>query len=146
MQVDPRLNEIDDCLYRVAARVLIVQNDKVLLIKEVDDEWWALPGGGVDHGETVRLAMLREMKEELGVAANEVTSDFQMVHYSIGETVNGIPRMNLFFKASVPEESIRPTDDADEVGWFTRDEFMKQEMHSSYNKVELINVIFASLT
>jgi hypothetical protein len=29
MQIDSRLNDIDDCLYRVAARVLIVQDDKV---------------------------------------------------------------------------------------------------------------------
>lgn len=37
--VDPRLNDIDDCLYRVAIRVLVVQNGKVLLVKEADDDW-----------------------------------------------------------------------------------------------------------
>lgn len=67
MQIDPRLNDIDDCLYRVAIRMLVIHNDKVLLVKEADDDWWALPGGGVDHGETVESTLTREIEEELGV-------------------------------------------------------------------------------
>ena len=64
MQIDPRLNDIDDCLYRVAARVLIVQDGKVLLVKEaIGGTWWALPGGGVDHGETVESSLVREVEE-----------------------------------------------------------------------------------
>ena len=38
---------------RVAVRVLIVASDKVLLVKEKSDEWWAFPGGGVDHGDPI---------------------------------------------------------------------------------------------
>lgn len=98
MQIDPRLNDIDDCLYRVAIRVLIVQNDKVLLIQENSDNWWALPGGGVDHGETVESSLLREVEEELGVPAQKISSDFQIVYFNIGNVVNNVPRMNLFFK------------------------------------------------
>jgi len=33
MQIDSRLNDIDDCLYRVAIRVLVVQDDKEVLVK-----------------------------------------------------------------------------------------------------------------
>src|SRR5688572_16329171 len=98
MDIDPRLNEIDDCLYRVAARVLVVQDDKILLVKEASDDWWALPGGGIDHGETIESTVTREVEEELGVSAGEVSSDFQIVYYSIGSVVNAVPRMNLFFK------------------------------------------------
>lgn len=107
MQTDSRLNDIDDCLYRVAIRILIVQGNKVLLIKEASDKWWALPGGGVEHGETVESSLAREVEEELGVPAKAVSSNLKIVYYNIGSVMNAIPRMNLFFKVSVPEESIK---------------------------------------
>ncbi len=144
MDIDPRLNEIDDCLYRVAARVLVVQGDKVLLVKEADDDWWALPGGGIDHGESIELTVTREVEEELGVPANQVSSDFQIVYYNIGNVVNSVPRMNLFFKVSVPEASLKKTNHVSEWRWFTKDEFLSQELHASYDKTKLVDVIFGN--
>ena len=143
MDIDPRLNEIDDCLYRVAARVLIIQDDKILLVKEASDHWWAFPGGGVDHGETIESTVMREVGEELGVSADEVLSDFQIVYYNIGSVVNAVPRMNLFFKVSMPEKSLKKTDHVSEWKWFTKDEFLKQEIHGSYDKTALVDVIFS---
>lgn len=96
MQIDPRLNDIDDCLYRIAARALVIQNDKILLVKENSDMWWAFPGGGVDHGETVESSLVREVEEELGVPAKDISLDFQIAYYNIGNVVNSIPRMNFF--------------------------------------------------
>jgi 8-oxo-dGTP pyrophosphatase MutT (NUDIX family) len=142
MEIDSRLNDIDDCLYRVAARVLVVQNGKVLLVRESDDDWWALPGGGVDHGESIQSTLFREVEEELGVSAKKISSDFQIVHYNIGNVVNGIPRMNLFFKVSIPQDHIQQTDHVLEWKWFTRDEFMEVDLHASYDKTKLGQVIF----
>jgi 8-oxo-dGTP pyrophosphatase MutT (NUDIX family) len=143
MEVDIRLKDIDDCLYRVAARVLIVQDNKVLLVREsTEGMQWSIPGGGVDHGETVKLSLTREIEEELGVAAEEVSSDFEIVYYSIGSIVNGVPRMNLFFKASVPKQSLKKNDHTSECVWFTKDEFTGLDMHPSYNKAELGDIIF----
>lgn len=142
MDIDPRLNDIDDCLYRVAARVLVVNNNKVLLVKEADDDWWALPGGGIDHGESIELTVTREIEEELGVSADEVQSNFEIVYYNIGSVVNAVPRMNLFFKVTIPETSVKKTSHVSEWKWFAKDEFLKQELHVSYNKNELAGVIF----
>ena len=142
MQIDPRLNDIDDCLYRVAIRVLIVQNHRVLLVKEVSDRWWAFPGGGVDHGETIKASLVREVEEELGVPAEGVASDFQIVYYNIGNVVNAIPRMNLFFKASVSAEQLKKTAHIAAWGWFTKSEFMKLDLHPSYDKTKLADVTF----
>lgn len=140
--VDSRLNDIDDCLYRVAIRVLIVQDDKVLIVKEASDSWWALPGGGVDHGETVESTLVREVEEELGVPAQEISSDFQIAHYTIGNIVNGVPRMNLYFKASISGELVRRTDHVEKWAWVTKNEFLKENLHPSYDKAKLVEVIF----
>lgn len=142
MQIDSRLNDIDDCLYRVAVRALVVQNDRILLIKETVDNWWALPGGGIDHGESIESALTREVEEELGVPAEKVSSDFEIAYYNIGNVLDGVPRMNLFFKASVPEDQLKQTDHVSRWEWFTKDEFLKADLHASYDKTKLIDVIF----
>lgn len=144
MQVDPRLEEIDDSLYRVAVRALIVSNNRVLVVKEVDGEgWWAIPGGGVGYGETLESCLLREIGEEIGVPSSLISSDFQIVHYNIGKIVNGIPRMNVFYKASVPENEIVKTNHVEKWGWFTKSEFIELNMNPSYDKTELATIIFS---
>ena len=142
MQIDPRLDDIDDCLYRVAIRVLVVQDDKVLLVKEASDNWWALPGGGVDHGETVESTLKREIEEELGVPSEDISSDLEIVYYNIGNVVNSVPRMNLFFKASVPERLLKQTNDVAGWAWFNKDEFLNVDLHASFDKERLADIIF----
>ena len=145
MQIDPRLNEIDDCLYRVSTKVIIVQDSKVLLVKETIEKWWGFPGGGIDHGETVRSSLTREVEEELGVLAKEVSSDFKIAYYDIGSVVNAIPRMNLYYKATLPTELLKKTTHVAEWRWFTKDEFMKLHMGPSYKDREgLANIIFSN--
>lgn len=57
----------NDSLYRVSFKCLI-QNDegKVLAVKEAGRSFWDLPGGGIEHGETIKDSIRRELKEETG--------------------------------------------------------------------------------
>ncbi len=142
MHIHPQLNDIDDCLYRVAIRAMIIQGNKVLLVKEKSDDWWALPGGGVDHGETVESSLIREIVEELGVPAAAVSCDFVIAYYDIGNVVNTIPRMNLFFKVSLSKELLGKTDHIVRWKWFTKDEFLQSDISPSYDKIQLASVIF----
>lgn len=51
---------------KVDVRGAVFQNDKILLVKEREDDCWTLPGGWVDIGESPSDAVVREVYEESG--------------------------------------------------------------------------------
>lgn len=51
--------------YRVAG--IIIHNNKILLQQAIKTDTWILPGGRSEINETSEKAVIREMKEELGV-------------------------------------------------------------------------------
>lgn len=53
---------------RLRAAAIITRTGQVLLHRVEGDTFWALPGGGVEPGESTAQALVREMHEELGVA------------------------------------------------------------------------------
>ncbi|WP_435746625.1 NUDIX hydrolase [Nocardioides sp. SYSU DS0663] len=58
-------------LQRLAAYAVVLRDGEVLLTRLAPritrDEVWTLPGGGVDHGEDPRDAVVREFREETGL-------------------------------------------------------------------------------
>jgi 8-oxo-dGTP pyrophosphatase MutT (NUDIX family) len=57
-----------DYLYRISIKGLIRnQNGEVLVVKETGRDRWDLPGGGMDHNESIKLAIARELKEEVNL-------------------------------------------------------------------------------
>lgn len=56
--------------YKGRAQALVVRGGRVLMVKHRQDgeEYWVLPGGGIEDGEAPEQAALRELKEECGMS------------------------------------------------------------------------------
>lgn len=68
---EPPSPRATDYLYRMSLKCL-VRNDagEVLVVKEAGRTYWDLPGGGMDHGETIKQAIARELHEEASFTGN----------------------------------------------------------------------------
>ncbi len=54
--------------FRIAVSALIFDGERILLAHRRDIDWWNLPGGGMEIGETIDEALCREVSEETGLA------------------------------------------------------------------------------
>jgi 8-oxo-dGTP diphosphatase len=106
----------------VTVDVVLVTREKkprVLLIRRKHEPFagaWAIPGGFVEMDESLEAAARRELREETGVAVDEL----EQLH-TFGDPGRD-PRgrtISVVYLARVDAERIQPkaADDAAEVGW-----------------------------
>ena len=99
----------------VGVGIVVVENDHILLIKrgrEPGKGLWAVPGGKVEVGETLRETAQREMLEETGLIV-----DVGEVIW-VGEHIEDDRHIVLIdFEATVTGGELRAADDADQAMW-----------------------------
>jgi putative (di)nucleoside polyphosphate hydrolase len=71
------MNDFSRLAYRPCVGVMLVNTDGQAFVgKRIDNkegDWWQMPQGGIDEGEALREAALRELWEETGVDQDLVT-------------------------------------------------------------------------
>ena len=106
---------------KVAAAVLVEQDGRVLLTRRVNDPHrgeWTLPAGFVDAREDPARAAERECLEETGLVVR-VSGLIDVI--SGREHPNGAD-MVILYRAEVVGGELAAGDDADQVGFFRREE------------------------
>ncbi len=108
-----------DYLYRVSIKGIILNDTgEVLLVKENGRDWWDLPGGGMDHGESIKAAIARELKEEVNLKGDFT---YRIVHVDEPGLLerSRILQIRLVFIV-VPEiMDFEPGEDGDEVAFLS---------------------------
>ena len=108
---------------RVAVGAIVFKNSKVLLVKRGHppaEGIWAIPGGSVKLGETLKEAAEREILEETGltIRAREPAFTFESIHRDDKGAIRyHYVIVNLM--ADYVSGNPHPQDDALDVRWFT---------------------------
>ena len=69
---------------RTRAGVILIEDNKVALIERhrAGLEYYVFPGGGVDEGETIEQAAIREAMEELGIEV-AIKQKMAIIHFGL---------------------------------------------------------------
>jgi len=108
---------------KVDVRGALVRDGRVLLVREVADGGWTLPGGWADVGEPPSRSVEREFREESGVSVRAV----KLFAVHDRDRHNFPPHahhiIKLFFLCEETDEPRGETDhEVDAVGWYGLDE------------------------
>lgn len=118
-EVCPRCEWIHFVDPKVAAGVLIVKDERVLLVRRAGEPFrglWTLPAGFVNAGEDPAEAAARECLEETGLSVR-VTRVFDIV---AGKEHPRGADFVIVYQAEIIGGELAAEDDADAVEWFDK--------------------------
>jgi ADP-ribose pyrophosphatase YjhB (NUDIX family) len=119
---------------------VVIENDEgdILLIERSDNGNWALPGGGIDLGESMSQAGVRETKEETGVDCEviDVIGIYTDPKHVILYTSNGEARQefSILLRARATGGDLATSSESSQVHWVPRSKLAGLQMDRSMRR------------
>ncbi len=115
---------IPSAFYRISTKAIIWREEQLLLVRE--NIHWALPGGGLDHGEAARAGLERELQEELAVEGSlTISPEPVLVGFGSGQrrhmNIDLIHFCFICYEVAV-EGNVTAGPESKEIRWFERSE------------------------
>lgn len=106
---------------KVDVRAAVFDGDRVLLVREVSDGRWSLPGGWADVGESPAEVAAREVREETGleVRVTRLLAALDKRKHPHPPQLSYVYK--LFFLCQVTGGALRESFETPGVDWFRRD-------------------------
>ncbi len=122
-----------------SANVIVINDDgQILMIQRSDNGNWAVPGGGMDLGESLPDTGIRETKEETGIDV-EITGlvgIYTDPNHRIEYTSDGEVRQEFSVVFTARPIAGEPTTniEASKVEWFNADQLPDLRIHETMRK------------
>jgi len=119
---------------RATAGAVIERDNKILLVKRNDEpfkDYWSLPGGHIDFGETAEQAITREVKEETGLT---FTPTFLHYRDEIYPDINWHGEVLFFHGPAEGKETIDQKEIID-IKWFDIEEALNMKLAFGHEKI-----------
>ena len=132
--------------YRVGA--IIIQEGKVLMVKNSDAPYYYSVGGRVKMGESCEEAMLREIEEELGVSAKiERPVFFNESFFTEEFCGEKFHEVAIYFSVKLPEncgpltcQSVTENGSTESLHWLEIEKLHEVEAYPLFFAEELLNL------
>ncbi len=127
---------VTDCHYRISAKALIINQEGRFALSRESNGNWDFPGWGIDHGEEVHEALKREIMEETWLEIESIEtlpSYFCLAESSTWE----VPLWLVFYKTAVKDLKITPSDECEELRFFSFQEAQQIQLYSG-TKVSIL--------
>lgn len=106
-----------DTFLTIASGPVIIKDNKVLLDKHGDDNFWKFPGGRLHESESPIEAAKREVREELSIEINIISVPF-IINFT-RETEGKTEYVILFhYLSELKSNNVKPDRDVRDWEWF----------------------------
>jgi 8-oxo-dGTP pyrophosphatase MutT (NUDIX family) len=111
-----------------------IEANNILLVKHIYSNGWALPGGGVEVGESAHDALLREVEEEVGLICKKT----QILNAFHNNTISRRDHVIIYCVEIWDEvqSHIRPKLEINKSSWFKIDELPRDLTPCTLNAIE----------
>ncbi|MFD1771053.1 NUDIX hydrolase [Sphingobacterium suaedae] len=109
------------------AGLLVIKENKILLAFSKNKQAWYLPGGKLNEGETSEEALIREIKEELGVTLKKTALQF-LTHISATAYGEAGLTMEQDCYLCPLEEEVRPSAEIVAARYFSVQEYAQEQV------------------
>jgi 8-oxo-dGTP pyrophosphatase MutT (NUDIX family) len=119
-----------------SANVIVVNDhNEILMICRTDNGNWAVPGGGMDLGESITTTAIRETFEETGITCEITglvgiyTNPRHVIRYTSNDEVR--QEFSIVFTARPVSGTLQPSSESAEPRWVSPANVPSLQMHQS---------------
>ena len=107
---------------KIDVRGAAFKDGRVLLVRELSDGLWTLPGGWADVNQSAGESVVREIFEEAGFEARPVKLAAVRDYHKAGHPELALhSQYRMFFVCEITGGAARPSNETSEVAFFERD-------------------------